>query len=326
MRVLVVTNMYPQPHQPAFGVFVKDQVESLRGLGLEVDVLFMDGRRNKLNYLAAYPRLWSRLRGKRYDLLHAHYVFSGLVARAQWSQPVVLTHHGMEVFKTWEKYVCRLTRRWFDKLIVVSPEMKERLGVVDAYVIPCGVDLGRFQPRPKAEARRALGLPLDKKLILWAGEYFRPEKRFELVQEAIKIVQPRDPRVELVLLSGKPHETVPLYMTACDVLLLTSDAEGSPMVIKEAMGCNLPLVSTAVGDVPDVIAGVDGCYLCSQDVADVANKLEMALAFGKLTVGRERVRSMELSEIGKRIVSVYEDALAHFRPAVPSSAARAGEL
>jgi len=325
MKVLVVTNMYPQPDQPAFGVFVEDQVKSLRKLGVEVDLLFMNGKRNKLNYLAGFPRLWSQLRRKRYDLLHAHYVFSGLVARAQWHRPVVLTHHGPEVFMTWEKYVCRLTKRWFDKVIVVSPEMRDQLGVEDAYVIPCGVDIERFQPTPQPEARSSLGLPADKKLILWAGEHLRPEKRFEIVQEAVELLKQRDLRVELVVLSGKPHDTVPLYMNGCDVLLLTSDAEGSPMVIKEAMACNLPVVSTSVGDVPDVIDGVDGCYLCSQDPADVANKLELAVAFGKRTNGRERVRPMELSEIGRRIICVYEDALRDFRRAVPASAARAGE-
>ena len=325
MKVLVVSNMYPQPDQPAFGVFVEDQVESLRKLGVDVDVLFIDGRRNKLNYLAAYPRLWAQLRRKRYDLLHAHYVFSGLVARAQWRLPVVLTHHGPEVFQTWEKYVCRLTKHWYDNLIVVSEEMKRRLAVPDATVIPCGIDMTRFQPTRQADARADLGLAPDKKLILWAGEYFRPEKRFEVVRRAVDILSANDSRVELVLLSGRPHGDVPLYMSACDVLLLTSDAEGSPMVIKEAMACNLPVVSTPVGDVADVISGVDGCYLCSQDPEEVAQKLQMALAFGKRTDGRERVRSMELSKIAEDIVSVYEETLRQFRPAVAKPAARASD-
>jgi len=323
LRVLVVTNMYPQePDFPAFGVFMEDQVESLRKLGVEVDVLFINGRRNKLNYLAAYPRLWNQLRRKKYDILHAHYVFSGLVARAQWSLPVVLTHHGAEVFQTWEKYICRLTKRWYDKLIVVSPEMKERLAVEDARVIPCGVDMDRFRPSDQMEARRVLGLPSDRKLILWAGEYFRPEKRFDLVREAVNIAASRDDRVKLVLLSGKPHREVPQYMSASDALLLTSDAEGSPMVIKEAMACNLPIVSTPVGDVRQVIGGVEGCYICSQDPLDVAAKLEMAIAFDRRTNGRQRVSRLELSKIAREILEVYEQTIRDFKRDRPRSPSR----
>jgi glycosyltransferase involved in cell wall biosynthesis len=313
--------MYPQPETPAFAVFVEDQVRSLRELGVEVDVLFMNGRRNKLNYLLGYPRLWRQLRRQRYDVIHAHYVFSGLVARAALGTPVILTHHGPEVFMTWEKYFCRVTKGWFDKMIVVSQEMKDRLGVPDAYVIPCGVDMERFKPQDQAAARRQLGLPEEKKLVLWAGEFFRPEKRFEVVEEAMKIVAARDPNVELVLLSGRPHTTVPAYMNACDAFLLTSDGEGSPMVIKEAMSCNMPVVATAVGDVADVIGGVEGCFITTQDPNEVADKVLQALTFDKgVEARRERIRPMELSAIARRIIDVYEDALRDFGRAVPSAA------
>jgi glycosyltransferase involved in cell wall biosynthesis len=310
MKVLVVTNMYPRPEAPSHGVFVEDQVESLRRLGVEVDVFFMNGRGNRLNYLAAYPRLWSHLRRNRYDVLHAHYIFSGLVARAQWQAPVVLTHHGPEVFMTWERHVCRLATQFFHEVIMVSEEMKERLPFADATVIPCGVNLERFAPMGKAEARRLTGLPADKKLVLWAGEHFRPEKRYEIVEAAIALLTAADPEVELVLLSGRPHADVPVYMNAADVLLLTSDAEGSPMVVKEAMACNVPVVSTAVGDVADVIGGTPGCYITSQDPADVAEKVRLALAFGGRTNGREAVQRMALDEISRRIIGVYEQAIA----------------
>ena len=309
MKVLVVTNMYPRPEAPSHGVFVGDQVESLRRLGVEVDVLFMNGRGNKLNYLWAYPRLWNALRKKRYDVVHAHYIFSGLVARAQWQAPVVLTHHGPEVFMTWERHVCKLATGWFHKVIMVSQEMVDRLGYKDATVIPCGVNMERFSPVPQDEARRRTGLPLDKKLVLWAGEYFRPEKRYEIVQEAMRILAAENPSVELVLLSGRPHADVPVYMNAADVLLLTSDAEGSPMVVKEAMACNTAVVSTDVGDAAAVIGGTEGCYVTSQDPCDVVEKLKLALAFGKRTNGREAVKAMELDEISRRIIAVYKEAI-----------------
>lgn len=310
MRVLVVTNMYPRPEAPSHGVFVGDQVESLRRLGVDVDVFFMNGRANKLNYLAAYPRLWNHLRKHRYDVIHAHYIFSGLVARAQWQAPVVLTHHGPEVFQTWERHVCRAATGWFHKVIMVSQEMVDRLGYTNATVIPCGVNLERFAPIDRTEARIRAGLPPGKKLVLWAGEYFRPEKRYEIVEEAMRLLTADDPSVELVLLSGRPHADVPVYMNAADVLLLTSDAEGSPMVVKEAMACNTAVVATDVGDVRDVISGTQGCYITTQDPRDVVEKLKLALAHNGRTNGRDAVRSMELDEISRRIIAVYEDAIA----------------
>lgn len=323
MRVLVVTNMYPRPEAPSHGVFVGDQVESLRRLGVAVDVFFINGRANKLNYLLAYPRLWNHLRKNRYDVVHAHYIFSGLVARAQWQAPVVLTHHGPEVFQTWERYLCRLATGWFHRVIMVSQEMVDRLGFDRASVIPCGVDLDRFTPMDRDEARRCAGLPLDKRLVLWAGEYFRPEKRWDIVQEAMQWLTAKEPDAELVLLSGRPHADVPVYMNAADVLLLTSDAEGSPMVVKEAMACNLPVVSTAVGDVADVIGGTEGCYITTQDPADVVEKLRLALAFGRRTRGREAVRQFEIDHISRRIIAVYEDAIAGRRRSASPGEVRA---
>ncbi|MFW6194929.1 MAG: glycosyltransferase family 4 protein [Chloroflexota bacterium] len=309
MRVLVVTNMYPYPETPAFGVFVEDQVESLRRRGVEVDVLFMNGRESTLNYAWGIARIWKRLLTRRYDLVHAHYVFSGLAARMQFLRPVVLTHHGVEVFWGGQAWLSRRITRFFDQVIVVSEEMRRRLPYPDAHVIPCGVNMDRFQPMPKAEARRHLGLPEDKKLVLWAGEYFRPEKRYELVEEAVRLLQEDDDSVELVLLSGKAHDDVPAYMNACDVLLLVSDGEGSPMVVKEAMACNLPVVAHLVGDVEQIIGGTEGCHICSQDPRDIADKARLALDRGERTRGREVVQHLSIDTIAERITDVYGQAL-----------------
>lgn len=310
MKVLVVTNMYPTPDRPHFGIFVQEQVNSLRRLGVEVDVLFLNGKASKLNYLKGFARLWKRLREEEYDLIHAHYIFAGLISRAQRRLPVVLTHHGPEVFMTWQAHVCRLFTRWFESVIVVSQEMKEKLGVEGAYVIPCGIDTASFRPAAAPDLRADLRLPRDKKLVLWAGEHQRPEKRYEIVVQAMQMLKQRLPDVELVLLSGRDHSLVPNYMNACDVLVLTSDAEGSPMVIKEAMACNLPVVSTRVGDVAEVIGSTEGCYICSQEPADVAEKLESALNRGGRTDGRRAIADLDLDAISRRIIDVYRDTLA----------------
>lgn len=308
MKVLVLTAMYPT-EKPSFGTFVQEQVESLRKEGVEVDVLFVNGVKNKLNYLWAFPRLWLRLLTRRYDLIHAHYVFAGVIARAQLLYPVVLTHHGSQVFQTWQATLCRMITPLVDRAIVVSPEMKERGRLGEVEVIPCGINFDLFRPVPREQAREELNLPKDKKLVLFAGEYFRPIKRFDIVQQSVNLLQEKDPDVELVLVSKKPLHEVPKYMSACDVLVLVSDGEGSPQVVKESMACNLPIVSVPEGDVPEVIGGTDGCYLCTQDPQDVAEKLELALQLGRRTDGREQISYLEIGHISRKIISLYEDVL-----------------
>ncbi|MBE9502501.1 MAG: glycosyltransferase [Dehalococcoidia bacterium] len=309
MKVLVVTNMYPTEEKPSFGTFVREQVESLRKEGVHVDVLFVDGGKSTLNYLWAFPRLWARLLTHRYDLIHAHYVFSGIIARGQFIDPVVLTHHGSQVFQGWQAPICRMVTPFMDRAIVVSPEMREKMGNNTVEVIPCGIDFDLFKPMPREQAREELNLPQDKKLVLWAGEYWRPIKRFDIVQKSVDLLREKDPDAELVLVGKKPLHVVPKYMNACDVLLLVSDGEGSPMVIKEAMACNLPIVSVPAGDVPEVIEGTEGCYLCSQDPQDVAEKLELALKWSKRTNGRAKIGHMEIGAISRRIISLYEELL-----------------
>jgi len=309
MKVLMITNMYPAPEIPFFGTFVKEQVESLKKEGMEVDVLFVNGKKSTLNYLWAFPRLWARLLTKRYDLIHASYVFSGIIARAQFLYPIVLTHYGSQVFIGWQASLCRLVTKFMDRTIVMSNEMRVRGRLDKSLVIPCGIDFELFKPIDRQQARNELNLPPDKKLVLFAGDYDRPLKRWDIVQASVAILKEKNPEVELILVSKKPLNTVPKYMSACDVLVLTSNHEGSPMVIKEAMACNLPIVSVPVGDVPEVIGGTDGCYLCTQEPRDVADKLEMALERGRRTDGREKIAHMEIGAISRRIITVYKQLL-----------------
>jgi hypothetical protein len=100
MRVLIVTAMYPTPENPAWGSFVRTQVESLRQAGVDVEVLVFDGRPRKLAYLKGLWRLHRRLAQDSFDLVHAHYGYVGMVARTQWAVPLVVTYHGDDLMGT----------------------------------------------------------------------------------------------------------------------------------------------------------------------------------------------------------------------------------
>ena len=316
MRVLVVTNMWPHPAEPSFGTFVAQQVEALRQRGVEIDVLFVNGKVSRWNYLWGIPRVWRALLRRRYDLLHAHYVFSGWLARLQWGRPVVVSYHGGPELDGYQGLLCRLLVRLVDGVTVPSPKDRSRLGWPRAHVVPCGVDLDRFAPRPQAEARRYLGLPLTGKLVLFVGEP-RPEKRVDLIEAAVALVQACDPTVSLLKVVGQPHSRVPWFMNAGDVLVLASDIEASPVVIKEAMACNLPIVSTNVGDVADVLGDTEGCYLCEHTPEDIAAKVQQALRFGRRTNGRERVRHLQVSDEAEGILRLYREVLERKRASSP---------
>lgn len=310
MKVLVVTNMYPSEEQPAFGTFVKDQVEALRGKGVDVDLLFIDGSKGRLRYVGGAFRTWGRLLRRRYDVVHAHYVLSGIVARLQPVAPVVVTYHGSELGVGSDHWLSKLTRAvhpLFDRVVVVSPKMQEALGDPEVRVVPCGIDLDDFEPIPVAQARRQLGLPAHSPLVLWPGDPNRPEKRFRMLEQAVELVKPAMPDVELVLVSGKPHDVIPAYMSACDVLGLTSAYEGSPMVIKEAMACNLPIVSVDVGDVAKVIDGTDHCYLAEPTPEAVAEKLRLVLSNRQRTNGRSKVGYLSSAAIAEQLIGIYEE-------------------
>jgi len=297
--------MYPDAQNPDFGTFVQEQVEGLRMRGLDVDVLVVGGKRRKLSYIDGVRRFRRHLHQRQYDLIHAHYVFSGIVARLQRGCPLLVSFHGAAEMVGWVGLLCKMLAPLADAVTVTSLEHKAQLGRKDAYVIPCGVDLDLFVPMPKEEARQRLGLPLEKKLVLFVG-ILRPEKRLDVIQAAVQMLQHEDESIELIIATGQPHERIPLYMNACDVLALASDYEGSPVVIKEAMACNLPIVSVDVGDVAQMIGGTEGCYVCQREPVDMAQKLKLALGRGQRTNGRRVAQRLGLDTTIDSLLHIYE--------------------
>ena len=237
----------------------------------------------------------------------------------------MLTQHGfIEVaLSRLQSALTRAFSRSMSEVIYVSSDLRAAARRPTGWVIPCGIDLDRFAPHPRAEARRLLELSPDEPLVLFVGDPARPEKRHGLARRAVELAQREVPAARLITVRGEPHERVALFMSACDVLLLTSSTEGSPMVIKEALACNLPIVSTRVGDVPQVIDGIAGCELADNgggdEVAggeladatphDLAARLVPALQRVGRTAGRERARQFETGVAAKQVLEVYVSAL-----------------
>lgn len=319
MRVLFVTNLWPDDVRPWHGVFVRNQAEGLRAAGVRVDVLPIRGYASDLEYLrAARPALGLNLRAP-YDVVHAHYGHSGVVARLQLRAPVVLSYHGSDLMgkptptgpptrrSMVEVAVFRQLARVSAATITMSRRMTEvlpRSCLGRNSIIPTGVDLDRFAPGDKAGARRRLGWDedQDERIVVWVGNPDRPLKNHGLAVAAMEQV----PGARLRVAWGVEPADIPLWLRASDVLLLTSRSEGSPTVVKEAMATELPVVSTDVGDVAERIAGIPGSAIAREDPADVAACVRDALAHGPAPEAREAMAGFSEEATARRILEVYE--------------------
>ena len=316
-RVLVVTNLWPYEGDPSYGCFVKAQMDSLRSHGVEFEVLFINGRESKLNYFRALPRLHRFLREKRFDLIHAHMGLAGWVARCQLHVPVVVSFLGNDVLGKYTR-VGRVTlydrflmvssfvlARLVRAVIVKSAEMKRKLRLDSARVIPNGVDLELFSPRDRDEARRALGLPLEKKYVLFPYRPSETRKRFDLAKAAVDLARQQIPQLEILQVSGVPQEQMPTYMNAADMLVMTSESEGSPNAVKEALALNLPVIAVDVGDTQELLQSTSGNYLVPREASAIAERIVEVCGSGRRSQSRERMSQLSLESVAERIVKVY---------------------
>jgi len=287
---------------------VKNQGESLKKLGIEVDYFTIKGKGIK-GYLKNVKPLKKYLKQNRFDVVHAHYSMSAFVASLAGAKPLVVSLMGSDVKSGafYKLFIRAFHLLLWDGIIVKSKDMRHSLGVKDVRIIPNGVDLEMFKPINRQDCKLKLGWDTDKKHILFAANPQRKEKNFGLAEKAFQLLSHQN--IALKKLLDVPNTQMPFYHNAADVVLLTSRWEGSPNVIKEAMACNIPIVSTDVGDVKEVIGKTEGCYITSFNPEDVADKIKKALAFGKRTTGRNDIKHLESSIIAKKIISVYNKAI-----------------
>jgi glycosyltransferase involved in cell wall biosynthesis len=322
MRVLMLTLELPTRERPGTWAAVARQVESIRSLAVDVDLLEIKGR-GKVKYLEALPRLLRR--SSDADLVHAHYGYCGCVGRAQWKRPLVVSFMGSDLLGTSDSQgrvtttsrpvvaVDRVLARLADAVIVKSREMAEVLTPIEAHVIPNGVDLEVFRPADRERARTLLGWETEGPYVLFAGSPTNPRKGYPLAVRSVERARAQlGPNVRLMALAGIPADQVPVYMNACDALLVTSHWEGSPNAVKEAMACNLPIVSVGVGDVPDLLGGVEACEVHPRDPSRLGDALVRVITAAKPSTGRARLQEkrLDLFSVARRVADVYEHVLA----------------
>lgn len=304
LKVLFVTNMYPDDNDPGSGAFVRQQAEHLRKAGHQVDVFHVQNNRSRLNYLTSPFDLFWRTRTMSYDVVHAHYGLSGFPALFRYKTPFVITLHGSDALMGHiQPLISKAVCSFADAVIVVSKGISARIA---GDIIPCGIDLEVFKPIDRTAARMRLGLPLRGKLVLFPFDPLRKIKRYELARAAVDTLS--DPDAQIITVCGKRNEDMPWYYSAADVMVLCSQSEGSPTSVKEALACNIPVVSTDVGDVREIIDGIDGCEICGEDRVSLAQGLKRVLGrqSEKPFEGRSFMQRYDQSRVVAAILKVYE--------------------
>jgi glycosyltransferase involved in cell wall biosynthesis len=317
-EVLFVTNMWPEPDRPVYGIFVQRQIESLRATGLRCDVLYIRGWRSGRAYAEAAGRLAASSvswRG-RYRLIHAHAAEAGFAARCHIGTPVIVSYVGDDVLGDRDEHgvltadarvrtkIVRWHSQIFAATITKSQVMADALPRRTRrknHVVPNGVDRGLFAPVASTEARAALGWGDEPVALFAATKPDSPGKRRWLAEAACAAAGLR-----LQVASGVAPETMPLLMSAADCLIVTSAVEGSPNVVKEALMCNLPVVATPVGDIPERLSGVVPSWLCEPTEESFVAALRDVAATRARSNGREQAADLAEARIADRIRAIYD--------------------
>jgi len=301
---------------------VKSQGESLRRNGIDLDYFTIRGK-GVIGYLKNISKLKIFLKSNKFDIIHAHYSFCGWVSSlASNNIPVIVSLMGSDTygdvnikgkinFSSYFNIIStKLLQPFVSKIIVKSKNLEKYIYLKKKVeIIPNGVDYNKFILLENIKCKNKIGIDTNKMIILFLGDITNPRKNFNLLRSSLNLLN--DNSIKLITPYPVSHEEIVFYLNAADVLVMTSYLEGSPNVIKEAMACNLPIVSTDVGDVKEVVGDTEGCYICSYDPKDVANKIKMAIDYGKRTNGRERIIELGLDSdtIAKKIIKVYEKVL-----------------
>jgi glycosyltransferase involved in cell wall biosynthesis len=317
--VLFVTNIWPYEARPEYGIFVYRQIQSLIAAGVKCDVLFIRGYRSPLAYaVAALRLLWWSMVGRKYRVVHSHGGESAPAARFYVRAPLVASYLGDDLNGTPDANgrvhlphrvraaVLRQLSRLTTATITKSAEMQTRLPrrVADRnLVLPNGVDRELFAPIDRDEARTRLGWEADQPVVLFPSNPGPPRKRLWLARVACEQAALTEPRLRLHVAYPARPEEMPLLMNASDCMLLTSSSEGSPNAVKEALAVDLPVVATAVGDVPELLSGVNPSVVCAPEPQALADAVLTCL--GARSNGRRRSEHLDERVIAQRLIDLY---------------------
>jgi teichuronic acid biosynthesis glycosyltransferase TuaC len=319
VRVLVVTNLFPTARRPALGPFVRDQLEAMRAIGgADIELHSFDPPGGIGPYVREALTLARRYRGRRFDVVHAHYGLSGACSLAVRRGRHITTFHGDDLRLPKTSPIAKIVVRLIDLPATVSANLARtsenvlgRPGVDRRVaVLPCGIDLDRLRPLDRRDARARLGLDPDGRYLLFPADPERPEKRHDLARELAEAAGG-----ELIHYDNTPPERVPLYINAANAVIVTSEREGFGLAPLEALACNVPVLATDVGIAPLALAGVEGtlCAPFERDVWLEALAPHLESEDPRVNGGRARAELFGSRRMAERVLIAYRELVADDR-------------
>jgi teichuronic acid biosynthesis glycosyltransferase TuaC len=318
VRVLVVTNLFPTARRPALGPFVRDQLDAMRAIGgADIELHSFDPPGGIGPYLREALTLARKYRGRRFDVVHAHYGLSGACSLAVRRGRHITTFHGDDLRLPKTSPIAKIVARLIDLPATVSANLARtsenvlgRPGVDRRVaVLPCGIDLDRLRPLDRRDARAQLGLDPDGRYLLFPADPERPEKRHDRARELAEAAG-----AQLIHYDNTPPERVPLYINAASAVIVTSEREGFGLAPLEALACNVPVLATDVGIAPLALAGVEGTLCGPFERERWRQALAPHLATDDPRIeGRARAKLFGSRRMAERVLIAYRELVADDR-------------
>jgi glycosyltransferase involved in cell wall biosynthesis len=290
VKILIVSQMYPGPADPDLGAFVAQQERALRDRGHEVALAVLDRRAGGK---ARFLELRRRVRAAATpDVVWAHFLVpSGLFA-TEVDAPLVVTAHGRDVRNIGAvPGVARLTRRVVQRaatVIAVSDYLRRELEkrLPDARgkteVIDSGVDLERFDGVAPAAALEHpafvhVGSLTNRKNVVRLADAFAQLGRGSLTFVGDGPLRTRlEGRNRVRVVGRVPHDQIPGWLSAADVVCGPALIEPFGQALLEAMACSRSVVATRIGGPPEFVTADAGVLVDPLDQAELERALEVA--------------------------------------------------